>query len=141
MAAILEATTETFAVGDAITMVGLVGAAELNGRAGVVITPPGAADGRYGVKLSKRGAAEPSRKLAAKPANLARRAPDAAPAYGAAAGGAVSSARLLATPSPLAAARAAEPPGPAEPPLPAEVAAAVWNAAGALRVAMDDARS
>ena len=140
MAAILEATTETFAVGDAITMVGLVGAAELNGRAGDVITPPGA-DGRYGVKLSKRGAAEPSRKLAAKPANLARRAPDAAPAYGAAAAGPVSSARLLATPSPLAAARAAEPPGPAEPPLPAEVAAAVWNAAGALRVAMDDARS
>ena len=65
-----------FAVGDPISLVGLVGAPELNGRQGVVISD--LKEGRYGVKLAKRSTHEPAKALAAKPENLARRAPEKA---------------------------------------------------------------
>ena len=87
------ASFETFAVGDPISLVGLLGAPELNGRAGVVISE--LKEGRYGVKLAKRSTHEPAKALAAKPENLARRAPDAAPS------GAAASAKFSADP-PLA---------------------------------------
>ena len=75
------ASFETFAVGDPISLVGLLGAPELNGRAGVVISE--LKEGRY-AKLAKRSTHEPAKALAAKPENLARRAPDAAPSGAAA---------------------------------------------------------
>ena len=59
------ASFETFAVGDPISLVGLLGAPELNGRAGVVISE--LKEGRYGVKLAKRSTHEPAKALAAKP--------------------------------------------------------------------------
>ena len=70
----MAAHVERFAVGDTVTLVGLVSAAALNGRPAVV---SGALEnGRHHVTIPEHGG-EPERTLSAKPVNLRRRAADA----------------------------------------------------------------